>query len=101
MPVQRPISPIPSTQWGRAFIGRRRGLLIETAQSALIVILKLAIGGLTSVILIVLSTGSLQFQGQFVPISLRLVLKLWQLMPWLQGGHHAVNFSTWWEFQYP
>ena len=77
------------------------GLLIETAQSALIVILKLAIGGLTSVILIVLSTVSLQFQGQFVRISLRPVLKLWQLMPRLQGGHHVVNFSTWWEFQYP
>ena len=46
---------------------------METAQSALIVILKLVIGCLTSVILIVLSTVSLQFQGQFVPISLRPV----------------------------
>ena len=86
---------------GRAFIDRGRGLHADGAHSALTVILKLVNGGLTSVILIVLNTGSLQFQGQFVPISLRPVLKLWQLMPWLQGGHHAVNFSTWWEFQYP
>ena len=36
--------------------------------------MKLVIGGLTSVILIVLSTVNLQFQGRFVPISLRSVL---------------------------
>ena len=46
----------------------------ETAQSALMVILKLVIGGLTSVILIVLGTVNLQFQGWFVSISLRPVL---------------------------
>ena len=55
-------------------IGGGRGLHAETAQSALTVILKLVIGGLTSVVLIVLSTVSLQFQGWFVPISLRPVL---------------------------
>ena len=53
-----------------------KGLRAETAQSALTVILKLVIGGLTSVILIVLSTVSLQFQGQFVPISSRAVLRI-------------------------
>ena len=41
-------------------------------QSALTVILKLVFGGLTSVVLIVLSTANLQFQGGF--ISLRPVL---------------------------
>ena len=50
------------------------GYLQKTAQSALTVILKLVTGGLMSVILIVLSAVSLQFQGRFVPISLRPVL---------------------------
>jgi len=51
-----------------------RGLWAETAQSALTVILKLVIGGLTSVIFIVLGTVNLHFQGWFVSISLRPVL---------------------------
>ena len=42
--------------------------------SVLTVILKLVIGGLTSIILIVLGTVNLQSQGPFVPISLRPVL---------------------------
>ena len=66
----------PDNQWARAFIDRGRGLHAETAQSALTVILKLVIGGLTTIILIVLSTASLQFQGQFVPISLRPFLRI-------------------------
>ena len=73
-PVQRPTSPTPDSQWARAFIDRGRRLRAETAQSALTVILKLVIGGLTSVISIVLSTVNLQFQGRFVSISLRPVL---------------------------
>ena len=44
-------------------------------ESALTVILKLVIGGLTSVILIVLSKINLQFQGCVFPISLRPVLR--------------------------
>ena len=59
--VQRPIPPTDS-QWRRAFIDRGRGLHAETVWSALTVILELAIGGLTSVILIVLSAVSFQFQ---------------------------------------
>ena len=58
----------------RAFVGRGRGLRAETAQSALTVVLKSVIGGLTSVILIVLGTAHRHFQGQFVSISLRPVL---------------------------
>ena len=46
------------------------GLHTETTQSSLTDHL---ISGLTSVILIVLGTVSLQFQGLFVPISLRPV----------------------------
>ena len=58
------------------------GLHAETAQSTLIVILKLVISGLTIVMLIVCftinckSTVNLQFHGQFVPISLRSILEI-------------------------
>jgi len=58
----------------RAFTDRRRGLYAETAQSALPVIFKLVIGGLTGIILVVLGTVNLQFQGPFVCIPLRPVL---------------------------
>ena len=50
------------------------GLHAETAQSTLAVIFKLVIGALISVILVVLGTVNLQFQGPFVPISLSPVL---------------------------
>ena len=59
----------PVNQWARAFIDSKKGLHAETAQSALRVILKLVIGGLTSIIFIVLSTVTLQLQGWFVSIS--------------------------------
>ena len=55
-PVPRPFPHPPDTQWARASVGRGRGLRADRAQSALTVILKLVIGGLTSIILIVLST---------------------------------------------
>ena len=57
--------------------------------------LQLVISGLTSIILVVLRTVNLQFCCVLVPISLRSVLKLWQLKSWVQSGHHVVNFSTW------
>ena len=62
---------LPSDNQGaRAFIDGGRGLRAETAPPALTVILKLVIGVLT-IILIVLGAVNLQFQGLFVPISLR------------------------------
>ena len=45
---------------------------------------------LISIILIVLSTVDLQFQGWFVPISLRPILGI---VPWLVSGHHVANVS--------
>jgi len=72
MPVQR-LTP-PTTIGGKSFYRQREGLHAKTAQSALTIILKLVIGGLTSIILNVLSTVSLQFQNLFVPIFLRPVL---------------------------
>ena len=46
----------------------REGLHVKTAQLGLTVILKLVIGGLSGVILLVLVTVSLQFQGKLVSI---------------------------------
>ena len=101
-PVQRQTSPTDH-QWVRAFVDGGKGRHAEKAQSALTVILKLVTGGLISVFLCGLhvcllslqscltlcnprennppgssvhglNTVNLQFQGQFVPISLRTVL---------------------------
>ena len=56
-------------------------------------------GGLSSVILIVLSTVSLQFQGQFISFILwGQFSEWWQLMTWLQTNHHVLNFSTCWGY---
>ena len=74
-PVQRP-TPSRQQPGGKSIYRCREGLHAETAQSALTVILKLVISGLIGVILIVLTTVSFQFQGPFVPISLRPVLRI-------------------------
>ena len=52
------------------------GLQAEIARSALTIILNLVISDLTSIILIVLRTVNLQFQSQFIPISLKPVLRI-------------------------
>ena len=70
-----PLPPV-APSGARAFIDRKMGIDVGTAQSTLTVIFKLIISGLTSVILIVLGTVNLQFRGQFVPISLRSVLRI-------------------------
>ena len=89
IPVQR-LTPPPLTMGGQELL--QRGLHVETVQSALTVILKLVIGGLTSVILIVLGTINLQFQGWFVPISRDQFSELWQLMSRLQSRHYIVFY---------
>ena len=70
-----PHSPSPDIQWTRTFIDGGRGLCAETAESALTIIMK-SFCGLISVVLIVLRTFNLQFQNQFVPISLRPILRI-------------------------
>ena len=52
------------------------GGYMQKQQSALTVTFRLVTGGLTSVILVVLGTVNLQFQGPFVPISLRLIFTI-------------------------
>ena len=71
--------PAPASQWGKSFYrhecsGVHAGPTCRKQQSALTVIFKLDIGSLTGIILIVLGPVNLQFQGQFVTISLRSVL---------------------------
>ena len=77
MSVQRP-SPTTDNQWATTFIDGGGGwaLYTETVQSALTGILKLVMGGLTSIIMIVLGTVNLQFQGWFVSISLSSILRI-------------------------
>ena len=48
----------------------------ETAQSSLTVIFKLAISGLTSIILVALGTDNLQFWKALVRTSLQSVLRI-------------------------
>ena len=73
-PVQRPVPPPPHTQWAVAAINPGMGLNAASVHSGLMVILKLAMGGVTSIILIVSRMVNFQFQDQFVPTSLRPVL---------------------------
>lgn len=54
---------------------QREGLHAETAQSALTVMVKLGIDGLTSVMLVVSGAVNLQFRGPFLPVSLRPILR--------------------------
>ena len=68
--------PQPNNMWKRGFTGWGRGLHAETSESAQTVILKLVICGLTSIILIILSTANLHFQVQFLFISLRPVIQI-------------------------
>ena len=68
---RRTISGQQFYRWGRGV-----ALYAETVQSALTGILKLVMGGLTSIILIVLGTVNLQFQNWFVSISLSSILRI-------------------------
>ena len=74
--IQRLAPPTPATSGTRAFTDTSRGggLHAETALSSLTVIFRLVISGLTSDMLVVLDTASLQFQHPFVPVSLWPVL---------------------------
>ena len=68
----------PADQWAGAlkgeFQGGGTGPRAETAQSALIVILKLVTWWSIRILLTVFSTVGLQFRGQSVPTSLRPIL---------------------------
>ena len=65
------------------------GATCRTAQSALTVILKLVMLWSDQCYLVVLSAVHLQFQGQFVPVSLRPVLGI------VQDGAAYVMATVW------
>ena len=71
---------------------------MQRQQSALTVILKLAISGLTNIILIALGTVNLQFQGQLASISLRPFLEI--VTAYVSLVVMQLTSSTWWGFQY-
>ena len=82
---------LPPLIVGESFYRRREGATCR--KSHLSVILTLVIGGLTSVILIVLSTTNLQFQALFCFHFLDAKFRrCGSFMSCLQSGHHAVNF---------
>ena len=72
-----PPTPLLWQSGDKSFYRWREGATCRTAQSALTVTLKLVISGLTSVILIVISTINLQFQGWFVSIEFYLIYFLY------------------------
>ena len=82
-------APNPGNQRGQSFYRQEEGPRAETAQSALTVIFKLVISGLTSIILIVLGTVNLQFQGKFVCF---FEANSWNCGSLCHGYSHAVNF---------
>ena len=89
-------SPPPhptGNQWGKRFYRQKRGEgYMQKQQPALTVIFQLVTSGLTSIILTVLGTVNLQFQGPFVPISLRQILRIVAASVMVQSGHQIVNF---------
>ena len=91
---------LTDNQGARAYIGWGRGLSAETVQAALTVVLRLVIIGLTSIILVVSGTVIFSSKVSLFPFLWHQFSLLWQLMSWLQSGHHVVHFSTWWGFQY-
>ena len=77
--------PPPPTVRGESFYRQKEGGTCRD-DTAPTVILKLAIGGQSSVILIGLGTINLQFHSWFVPISLRPILRIvaavWAFCRW-------------------
>ena len=77
---------LPPMTVGKSFY-RRREQHAEAAQSARTMILRSVIGGLIGVTWIVLSTINFPFQGQ--SFSRGHFSEVWQLVLWLQSGHHV------------
>ena len=80
--LSKGLLPPADNQWAGAVTHRGRGLHAEHSQLWQ-PSWNWSCSGLTSIILMVLGTVSLQFQGWFVPFPWGQVSKLWQLMSWL------------------
>ena len=72
----RPKADSPLTNRGESFYRQARGGYMQNQRSSLSVIFKLVISGLTSIIVVVLGTVNLQFQGALTPISLWPILRI-------------------------
>ena len=75
-PVQRPATPDPQQPVRKSFYRQREGATCRNNSQLWRSSWNWSCGGLTSIILIVLSTVNLQFQGQFAPISLSPILRI-------------------------
>ena len=85
-------------QWksrGQEILWTEGGGSTQQQQSALPVILKSVISGLTNIILIALGTVSLQFQGRFIPISLRTVLRIVASWKWTSLSRVRLFVTPW------
>ena len=85
--------PAPDNQWGKSFYRQKdratcRNSIVNSDSH-----LQIGQWWLTRVILVVSGTVNLQFQGPFVPISLRPVLRIIAAYVMVQSGHHVVNDS--------
>ena len=79
------------------WLTEEKGLHAETAKSSLTVIFKLVISGLTSIILIVLGTSNLQFQGPFD--SNQFMLCPWAMsffQKWCPAPFPPVTLVSYW-----
>ena len=91
--VQRS-TPTPREAGGESFYRQSWGGEVTCRKST--VIFKLVISNLTGIILVILGTVNLQFQGiHFFPFLCRHFSELWQLMSWVWSGHRVDNFFTW------
>jgi len=75
--LSKGLTPLPNdNQWAKNFYGQREGAPCRNSTVSSDSHFEIVFGGLASVILIVLSIVNLQFHGQFVPVSLRPVLRI-------------------------
>ena len=97
--VQRPTPPPPPLRIGNqragAFIARSgEGATCRNSTFSSDSHLQIGHQGSAQHYVGYLGTVILQFQGPLVPIFCSQFSELWQLMSWVQSGHHVVNLST-------
>ena len=75
--LSKGLTPLPTdNQWAKSFYGQREGAPCRNSTVSSDSHFEIVFGRLASVTVIVLSTVNLQFHGQFVPVSLRPILRI-------------------------
>ena len=75
--LSKGLTPLPTdNQWAKSFYGLRKGAPCRNSTVSSDSHFEIVFGRLASVTVIVLSTVNLQFHGQFVPVSLRPILRI-------------------------